>query len=461
MPTLYNFAKKKGVFMIPSGGTKSPTPTPPSFSNTKSLAFDGVDDYIVLSSDLSYTDEFTISTWINTPTIPTSVQGYYLGHSTNDNWVQIYLTTSIRFKVGGTTLTFTESGGNDLVAGSWNHILLYRSSSGDIGIYVNGATFSSTQNNTNALLLDRFGVGKGQEYSGNIDELSTWDSDQSSNASAIFNGGTPNDLTSLSPITWYRMGDNSTFKSPQILMPENTNKDKVSNWSLDFDGVDDYISLSSGILTDFSLSFWYKGNPDSYDTVVGKTAIDGGILTSITFVSDLLSFKNRPGSWTALTTTTTSTTEWRQYSITYDSTANELKGYCNGALEVTTTPIFSGASGSEHSFDKIGSYFNNYYLSGNLSNLALWNTALTSGNVTTIYNSGTPNDITSLNPVAYWKLGEEATFSTNWTVPDQVGSNDGTSANMTVEDRVGDAPNSDNNSVSYNMTESDIETDTP
>ena len=83
-------------------------------------------------------------------------------------------------------------------------------------------------------------------------------------------------------------------------------------------------------------------------------------------------------------------------------------------------------------------------------------------------------------------MGENATFngSTNeFTVPDQSGSNPGTSSNttlletlvgeapnytsaglsnaMTLEDRVGEAPNSTSNALSYNMTESDRETDTP
>ena len=41
-------------------------------------------------------------------------------------------------------------------------------------------------------------------------------------------------------------------------------------------------------------------------------------------------------------------------------------------------------------------------------------------------------------------MGEDATFSGGvWTVPDQVGSNDGTSNAMTIEDRVGEAPNSE------------------
>jgi len=79
-------------------------------------------------------------------------------------------------------------------------------------------------------------------------------------------------------------------------------------------------------------------------------------------------------------------------------------------------------------------------------------------------------------------MGEDATFNTNWNVPDNVGSNNGTSANMTIadlegnapnytggglsnnmtiEDRVGDASNSTSNALSLNMDEADRETDVP
>ena len=98
---------------------------------------------------------------------------------------------------------------------------------------------------------------------------------------------------------------------------------------------------------------------------------------------------------------------------------------------------------------------------GKINNVAIWDSTLTAANATTLYNSGTPVDILTLSPTTGWKLGEDATFSTNWTVPDAVGSFDATSANMTVEDRVGDATNSSNNSLSYNMDEVDRETDVP
>ena len=94
-----------------------------------------------------------------------------------------------------------------------------------------------------------------------------------------------------------------------------------------------------------------------------------------------------------------------------------------------------------------------------MDEVAIWQSDKSS-DVATIYNSGTPTTLPS-GAVAHWKMGEEATFSTNWTVPDAVGSNNVTSSNMTIEDRVGNASNSTSNAVSFNMTESDRETDVP
>jgi hypothetical protein len=108
---------------------------------------------------------------------------------------------------------------------------------------------------------------------------------------------------------------------------------------------------------------------------------------------------------------------------------------------------------------RIGKYSTGNLMKGSTDEVAVFNSELSASDINTIYGGGTPSAITGAN--AYWKMGEEATFSTNWNIPDQVGSSDGTSANMTIEDRVGNAPNSNNNALSYNMTESDRETDVP
>ena len=185
-------------------------------------------------------------------------------------------------------------------------------------------------------------------------------------------------------------------------------------YSMEFNGVDDYFTISNPtIFTDFSLSFWYKQDSavGGYDTVVGRDNIDGGILTSIVFASGYLSFKNRPGSWTALTTTTSSDAVFKHYSVTYDSTANELKGYCNGVLEVTTTPVFSGATGSEHSFNRVGRYNSGNYLDGFLDELAAFDYVLDSDQILEIYNAtsaGKTADLSTMAtpPDAWYRMGD-------------------------------------------------------
>ena len=130
--------------------------------------------------------------------------------------------------------------------------------------------------------------------------------------------------------------------------------------------------------------------------------------------------------------------------------------------------------------DGTGLYFN-----GKMSNVAMWNSDQTT-NVSTIYNNGRPADLTSLSPVAWWRMGEEAfcpdyTASPNvWTIPDQIGSNDGTSAgnpdlvgeapqsfanglsvSMDIDDRIGESGFSDSNALSYNMDSEARKADVP
>ena len=121
-----------------------------------------------------------------------------------------------------------------------------------------------------------------------------------------------------------------------------------------------------------------------------------------------------------------------------------------------------------------------------MSNFAVWNTELSAANILSIYNNGRPADLTSLSPVAWWKMGEEAfcpdyTATPNvWTIPDQIGSNDGTSAgnpdlvgeapqsfanglsvSMDIDDRIGESGFSDDNALSYNMDSEARKEDVP
>ena len=173
-----------------------------------------------------------------------------------------------------------------------------------------------------------------------------------------------------------------------------------------------------------------------------------------------LTFRSRNSSGTLVKgTVDLSDGNWHNIVVTYDSTSYALKMYVDGSIDYDETiysyavfnqPLLLGGKSSSQ-----------YLIDCSIDEASLFNSVLTPANVTSIYNSGTPADLTSLSPVGYW-TSENSTFSTNWTVTDNgSGSSDGTSANMTIADRVGEAPNSTSNAVSFNMTESDRETDVP
>ena len=457
MPILYNFANKKGVFMIPSGGTKSPTPAPPSFNNTKSLLMDGVDEYISLgdSDDLSFgngtTDSpFSVSAWVKMDDATKFRILLKADNSATENewglftsasdllFFQLYdSSTSVKIsRYYNTALTSYE--------GQWIHIsATYDGSSSVSGIklYLNGVRVDDTNsitgsyvamhNTTTAVEVGKYTTSYA---SGNVDEVAIFNTELTSdNITSIYNSGTPTDLTSLNPIAWYRNGDNSTYKLPQILMPENTNKDKVSNYSMTFDGVDDYIGSSFTMPADstYTISIWIKKNgaPSGNQGLIGDMNSSGHVLSGRATIGVrstgyiYVSMGDGSAYWyddTSYDLSAYLDNAWHHIALTIDGTA--LKLYVDGVLKYTYTSTVSAGTIGARPY-RIGNYYDSASngWGGSIDEIAIFDYTLTAGNVTTTYNLGTPTTITGA--VAYWKLGEEATFTDNWLVPNSALSN--------------------------------------
>jgi hypothetical protein len=444
----------------------------PPFTNTYSTSFDGMDDYVdTNSTKFSGASEFSISMWANFSSLSGNnpiVSNWFTGVT---NYIVRYSSTKLQFYIsttGGvakvTEYTFTPT------LGIWYNIICVYNGS-NISIYINGnpqgtptAITGTVLANTNNCLIGERGT---EHFSGIIDEVAYFDTALTPTEITSISAA-PTDLADLSPVAWYRMGDNGSYKSPQWLLPSNENKDKVSNYSLSFDGIDNYVSVNPNALTDFTVSFWINpssGVGASYDGILGQgtTSPQGGILRYVAydgtaFIGSVLVFL---GSWTNVSGTVTNGV-WTNIVLTYDSVADELKGYNNGSPYITiSNPNFSAQTTNAHSFERIGlrNGLSGSEFNGNIDEVALWDSALT--DISSIYNGGTPTTLPS-GAVAHWRMGEDASFNgTNWTVPDQVGSNDGTSNAMTIEDRVGDAPSSENNALSFNMDLVDRVIDTP
>ncbi len=484
----------------PSGGGGTP------FTNTYSMAFDGVDDYVDVGVS-SGTNDVSISCWMKSTEVvvyndsrmpfggrPSSGgSNYSLGRIRSQFATPTELNVSLFNTFGSTVL-------ND---GDWHNLVYtYNHTTKEVKAYVDGNTTPEATVTFPAWISNyQFRIGDDPVsswfFEGNVDECAVWYSVLgTSDVTTIYNSGTPNNLDDLStpPTAWWRMGDNGSWKSPQWLIPQNSNKDKVSNYSFDFDGVDDYVDVFNSVTV--PTAFQSIGDNNSYSISGWIKTTAGGAVPGGAWISNITIFELRneypagqhvpfslgvsqnkisfgrtddytTGADLVLSTSTVNNGNWRHIGIVIVDDAYTF--YLDGQPDGSGT--FSASAGD----CSVGTIASNMQIgirardggqkdsnpfSGQISDLALWNSELSSSNMETIYNSGTPTTL-PVTPLAYYKMGEDATFSTNWTVPDSVGSADGTSANMTIEDRVGNAPNSINNALSYNMDEVDREADTP
>lgn len=139
---------------------------------------------------------------------------------------------------------------------------------------------------------------------------------------------------------------------------------------------------------------------------------------------------------------------WNHYVVTYDSSLanNNLKLYVNGAVRSQHTYNANLVISSATSLDFGRLQANATRVSGNFDEAAIWSSALSATEITTIYNSGHPIDLTqnsgnytsssTLN--AYWMMGDRASFPTIYN--DVVNSADGTVWNGLATDIVADVP---------------------
>lgn len=444
----------------------------PPFLNTYSTLFDGVDDYINLGSGLDiFGSDFTISLWAKWGAQTTNSNGL-VNFASNTNKAVITLGFSTQYgKISFGTGTSSTVGilydcGSGYDDTNWHHIMCTLQGSTRT-VYVDGVDISSTGSTSSIGVGSNNDIGnraRSRYFVGNIDEVSVFDSVIP--IGDVWDGsGLPTDLTSLSPNLWLRNGDNGAYKSPQWLLPNNENKDKVSNYSLSFDGVDDEVNCGSDSSLqnpNFTISVWvYPTSTSGTNVIVQNTTgtfgtASNGFRVVRVFGNYIFYIGDGSGNNAFQMSNAASLNTWQNIVMTYDGT--NAKYYLDGVLQGTAAVSNISYGVAPYNNFYIGTKGGSQRFTGNIDEVALWDSALT--DISSIYNGGEPTTISGA--VAHWRMGEEATFSGGvWTVPDQVGSNDGTSNAMTIEDRVGDAPNSTSNSVSYNMDEVDRVEDTP
>lgn len=201
-----------------------------NFENSYSVFLDGVNDYIDCggNTDFSFTDgvgnddPFSVSTWVK---LDSTFKQRIIAKG-NVEWI---LTTDSSNKLvftlysNGNTTAYRGLISDSIVltVGTWYHIVVtYNGSNSGSGLtmYVRGSvvtastisagSYTGMSSGQGALRIGQWELNS-QVMSGRVDEVAIFNYElTSSQVSTIYNNGLPSSLHSLTPLGFWRMGDN-------------------------------------------------------------------------------------------------------------------------------------------------------------------------------------------------------------------------------------------------------------
>ena len=226
-----------------------------------------------------------------------------------------------------------------------------------------------------------------------------------------------------------------------------------NTFSTVFDGTDDFAEGASDFEsfdggTQMSISFWFKTQATSQQEVITQwdASTNDNRNLRIIFIpsSTRVDIYLTQNIAYRSTSTTINTDTWHHAVMTYNggNTGNQrVKFYLDGSVQSQigfngptamksdpASPLTVGAR-TDYAFSE----FN-----GNLDEISIFSAELTSGQVSTYYNSGVPTDLTGQsNLIHWWRMGDGDSHP---TIEDQVGSYDLTMTNMASDDLVEDVP---------------------
>lgn len=216
-----------------------------------------------------------------------------------------------------------------------------------------------------------------------------------------------------------------------------------NTYSLNFDGTDDYLSASSIVTTTAqqgTISAWIKTNTSAYMPIFSASNNSSGVSNEwlVLQVDSGGKFEiasNRLGTVEIYESSSTVTDNaWHHVMITSSGSAYKL--FLDGSEQTlasgNNTGTWIGDIGTKtacsigamrRSADTSNSYFN-----GNIDEVAIWDSALTAAQISNIYKgesnggsggtNGTPGNLMSFSPKAWWRMGDGAEANSGTTIYD-------------------------------------------
>ena len=446
--------------------------------SSHSFQFDGTDDYIDLGStinELKPTGAFSISAWFkidntNSPPHKGIIQcgqntGYLLLVTSNTVKFYIY-TTASGWVFATSTIT--------LVAGTyghWYHVLGTWNGVDTITIYVNGGNSATATVNdilytgvgTTSHQIGRY-INSGNSFEGKISDVAFFDGDKSGDVATFYNGGEPTDLSGESGLVGYWLMDSGSYwNGTNWWIPDYSKNTLFSQKSFNFDGVNDYVSMGNVLDKDgteaFSISTWVKYTSGGTQMIVSKQDGSGyGFLlhTGVFSGQKIIWYPciASGGNIQVRNSSAINDGNWHHILATYDGSgdASGAKIYIDGSLDTNIiTDTFTGSSSSSGNLQISARNGTSFPFNGSQDDVAIFSSDK-SASASSIYNSGVPSNLSAESGLeGYWTF-DDATFSTNWSVPDNSSnSNTGTSVNMDEVDLEFNTPTNPNAGLSIAM----------
>ena len=441
------------------------------FQNRWGANFDGSDDYLDLGSNtfINKSNPFSISTWFKLDSWATTYPGICVIKTAGEMGYMIGLSNTAPYSgvwsgSNGTDGFKTFSTGNAALAATitsgWHHLVLTYDgvdpqASSSRTVYIDSTEYgivavpAGNSSNNNYI-----GRAASRTIDGMVDDFAIFNTELDQAAVTALYGASPNagiPSAVTGAIGYWRMGDDSNDSPVDaglisgITDSSGNGNDATtvassqptfkaldqSTTSLSFDGSDDKLTVSDSSLDisgDLTMSFWFKADAFGTwnyplilttfpETIASEhmgrcLGFNGANLSSLTY------YDHDSAS------TTLNTGQWYHAAVVYERTAGTDTGfhtiYLNGSVDLTRTSV--SLKDITYVETQIGQSYNANHFDGLLDDVAIFNSALSASDVSSLAASRGAhivNDL-SLSPVAYYRMGEDDSLTDGQTGISQI-----------------------------------------
>ncbi len=396
----------------------------------KGVKFDGSNDYVDIgAAKFDSVSSATVEFWMYYTGTFAANDVAWQAWTNGSNRINMYATqTTAKLTyeviVGGSTATVVSD--SAISANTWNHVALTcADGTNTMTMFVNGVKQADVDetdgcyDNIGTTLSTGFGglyTNNSNYYPGIIDQARffnyirtpaqiAWDYNKGAPVAwwkmDECQGGTANDSSVNANAGTITVGGSGTYTSVGTCGTSSAStmwyngKTGKYNYSLAFDGTDDYVSIGNTTSTNFSgtapfsIAAWIKpATVSGEDTIFSK--FNGGVSGEYLLeLSDGKLYFHREVSPYAVTgSTTLSTGTWYHVAAVYDGT--NIQVFLNGRADSSTQA--SGSISSTSNSVLIGSYLSSsspaYFFSGQIDDLRVYNYGLTTTQLKALMNQG-------------------------------------------------------------------------